>query len=101
MRFAKQDELERLRVDYRRWRDERWQGSTRFDGWFAGELNNASLLPFGLYDQWVPAFAELVRRHNADGQRFYWEVERLGSLAPDERLGHLAVLADLDSNSGE
>jgi predicted aminopeptidase len=101
IRVAKVQEIARLRTGYQHWRDEKWQGSSRFDSWFDGELNNASLLPFGLYDQWVPAFTELFRRQNADWQRFYREVERLGNLASDERLGQLAALTDLDSNRGE
>lgn len=30
-----------------------------YDGWFARVLNNANLLPVGLYDEWVPAFSAL------------------------------------------
>ena len=48
--------LARLRSDYASLRDSEWGGDKRFDHWFAADLNNARLLPFGLYDQWVPAF---------------------------------------------
>ncbi len=84
-RVAKEAEFARLRRDYQRWRDEQWQGSNRFDGWFGGELNNASLLPFGLYDQWVPAFARLFDQAGRDWLAFYQAVEKIGRLSPVER----------------
>lgn len=100
-RTAKQAEFARLCGEYQRWRDAQPADRKRFDGWFAGELNNASLLPFGLYDQWVPAFAELFQRSGADWARFYREVERLGSLPPNERQAALAGLADTQTRNGE
>ncbi|WP_022960790.1 aminopeptidase [Halopseudomonas pelagia] len=84
-RSAKDKEFAQLRSDYTQWRDERWNGSTRFDGWFAGELNNASLLPFGLYDYWVPAFAMLFEQTGREWLAFYQAVERIGRLAPVDR----------------
>ena len=100
-RKAKQAEFARLRRDYANWRDARPAQRQRFDGWFAGEVNNASLLPFGLYDQWLPAFAELFQRSGADWQRFYREVERLGSLSTNERQAALAALALAQAKNGE
>jgi predicted aminopeptidase len=85
MRVAKVQELARLRTDYRSWRNQRWQGNSRFDGWFDGELNNARLLPFGLYDQWVPGFAMLYELAGRDWPTFYQEVERIGRLSKVER----------------
>lgn len=40
-------------------RDRQWSGARNYDGWFARVLNNAALLPVGLYDEWVPAFSAL------------------------------------------
>ncbi|WP_373185916.1 aminopeptidase [Halopseudomonas sp.] len=104
-RAAKEKEFTRLRSEYDRWQAERWPDSARFDGWFAGELNNASLLPFGIYDQWVPAFAELFRRVDGDWQRFYLEVERLGSAPMAERSAILdtlgGTLVDTQPHTGE
>jgi predicted aminopeptidase len=40
-----------------------------------GPMNNAKLLPFGLYDQWVPAFAALFKEVGGDWLRFYGRVE--------------------------
>ena len=85
MRAAKQAEFTRLRQAYRELRDGPWQGDRRFDRWMAQPLNNASLLPFGLYDGWVPAFAVLFEQVDGDWARFYAEVEALGRLPADER----------------
>ncbi|WVM90869.1 aminopeptidase [Halopseudomonas pachastrellae] len=41
-------------------RDSEWGGDKRFDHWFAADLNNARLLPFGLYDQWVPRLSACI-----------------------------------------
>jgi predicted aminopeptidase len=92
MRQRKAAEFERLRRDYRALRDQRWGGEKRYDGWVDAPLNNAKLLPFGLYDQWVPAFAALFRNLNGDWPAFYAEVERLGALPLSERREALKVL---------
>lgn len=85
MRAAKQAEFMRLRQAYRQLRDGPWKGDHRFDRWMAQPLNNASLLPFGLYDGWVSAFAALFEQVDGDWARFYAAVEALGRLPADER----------------
>ncbi len=84
-RMAKQAEFERLRQEYRVMRDGTWAGDKRYDAWIYGPMNNAKLLPFGLYDQWVPAFAALFREVGGDWARFYERVEQLGRLPIDQR----------------
>lgn len=85
MRAAKQAEFERLRRDYRALRQREWGGDARYDGWIETPLNNAKLLPFGLYDRWVPAFAALFAQHDGDWARFYQAVRALGRLSQAER----------------
>lgn len=80
MRKRKAAEFDRLRTDYRLLRDRKWLGDTRYDAWVNAPMNNARLLPFGLYDQWVPAFATLFKNANGNWSAFYAEVERLGAL---------------------
>ncbi|MCW3150477.1 aminopeptidase [Stutzerimonas stutzeri] len=94
LRELKQAAFDRLRRDYRHLRDGVWGGSRRFDGWFARPLNNASLLPFGLYDRWVPAFAALFEQVGRDWSRFHAAVATLAQLPADEREAKLAQLAD-------
>lgn len=44
------------------------------------ELNNARLLPYGLYQAWVPAFAALFREQGGDWQAFHARVRELAEL---------------------
>jgi predicted aminopeptidase len=85
MRAGKAAEFNRMRQAYRQLRDGPWKGDGRFDRWMAQPLNNASLVPFGLYEEWVPAFATLFEQVGRDWQRFHARVEALGNLPPDER----------------
>jgi len=94
MRQRKAQEFDRLRADYQQMRDRQWAGDKRYDAWVYAPLNNARLLPFGLYDQWVPAFAALFKKVNGDWATFYAEVEKLGKLTADERKAALKALMD-------
>jgi len=91
-RAGKQAEFERLRRDYREVRDRDWAGDRRFDAWIYAPLNNAKLLPFGLYDQWVPAFSQLFKDVGEDWLRFYQRVEELGRMPIDRRKAQLERL---------
>ncbi|WP_339453859.1 aminopeptidase [Pseudomonas sp. EA_5y_Pfl2_R50] len=93
MRERKAAEFEQFRREYRRMRDSQWAGDKRYDAWVNTPLNNARLLPFGLYDQWVPAFAALFKQVGGDWGRFYAEVEQLGGLPVAERKAALKALA--------
>ena len=92
MRARKAQEFERLRNDYAAARLG-WGGDRAYDGWMAGELNNARLLPFGLYHQWVPAFRALFARSGRDWGAFYREVGALVECADEERRRRLEELA--------
>jgi predicted aminopeptidase len=85
MELGKQAEFERLRRDYAVLREREWHGSKRFDAWVYGPLNNAKLLPFGLYDTWVPAFTALFAEQKGEWAAFYRAVERLGALPASAR----------------
>lgn len=93
-RTTKDERFARLRADYQALRDREWDGDAGFDAWFGDSLNNAALLPFGLYDQWVPAFAELFRQQGEDWPAFYAAVAALGGLPEPARTKRLAELAD-------
>jgi predicted aminopeptidase len=100
MRQRKAAEFERLRSEYRQLRDSQWAGDRRYDAWVNAPMNNASLLPFGLYDQWVPGFAALFRQEGGDWVRFYAAVEKLGVLPVGERKAALKVLAESKISAG-
>ncbi|MFJ7882660.1 aminopeptidase [Pseudomonas sp. NPDC096917] len=94
MRQRKAAEFDRMRREYRELRDQQWAGNNRYDAWVNSPINNAKLLPFGLYDQWVPAFAALFKDSNGDWAVFYTHVECLGKLAPPLRKAALQEWAD-------
>jgi predicted aminopeptidase len=100
MRQRKAAEFERLRSNYRTMRESQWAGDKRYDAWINLPLNNARLLPFGLYDQWVPAFTALFRQAGGDWVMFYAAVEKLGGLPVAQRKAALKALADLQNNGG-
>lgn len=85
MRQRKAAEFERLRSQYEHLRDSQWGGDKRFDSWVYAPMNNARLLPIGLYDQWVPAFEALFRDVNGDWPAFFTAVEKMGALPKKER----------------
>ncbi|QHF10970.1 aminopeptidase [Pseudomonas syringae] len=92
MHARKAEAFERMRREYRALRDEQWAGDKRFDAWINSPMNNAKLLPFGLYDQWVPAFETLFRQENGDWQAFYRAVEKLGGMPVEARKAALRAL---------
>jgi len=95
---AKQREFEDFRERYRVWRD--GQGGAGQDAadrgrdaFVAAPLNNASLLPFGLYDEWVPAFAALFAQCGARWPDFHRRVRDLAAQPPALRREALTGLA--------
>ena len=96
MRARKAAEFDRLRAEYHALRERQWAGQGRYDNWINTPMNNAKLLPFGLYDQWVPAFAALFEQVDRDWPRFYERVAALGQLPEAQR--HQA-LADLSAGT--
>lgn len=89
---AKQAVFEQLRADHARLRETRWDGWDGYDAWFAQALNNAHLLPFGLYDGWVPAFAALYAEVGGEWPAFHAAAEALGRQAATERAARLQAL---------
>jgi predicted aminopeptidase len=92
MRARKREEFERLRADYYRMRDSQWQGHGAGDEWIGGPMNNAKLLPFGLYHRWVDAFAAMFAQEGNDWSKFYGAADRVGRLDASARATTLAQL---------
>lgn len=81
MRQHKAQAFADLQRDYAELRDREWGGDGVFDAWFKlAPLNNARLLPFGLYDQDAPAFMQLFVEQGRDWLRFYAAAKRLAEL---------------------
>ena len=90
MRAAKAGEIDAFRERYRQRRATDWKNDTGYDHWVDTPINNARLVPFGLYDHWVPAFQRLFTQANGDWMTFYGYVRGLARLPKaerDERLG--------------
>lgn len=85
MEAGKQREIAAFRERYARWRDAHWPNDHRYDAWVARPINNARLLPFGLYDQWTPAFAALFRGAGGQWPAFYARVRALAREPKAER----------------
>jgi predicted aminopeptidase len=100
MRAAKQAEIERLRAGYRVLRDTQWQGYKGYDAWIEGPINNAKLLPFGLYHQWVRAFAALYAQQGGDWERFFAAAKALTRQDAAARTAALEQLAAPAAGSG-
>jgi predicted aminopeptidase len=93
MRARKRDEFERLRAAYRSRLDAPRAGSNERDAWFGGELNNAALVPFGLYWRWRESFATLFRAQQNDWTAFFAAARSLARRDPASRHAELERLA--------
>lgn len=93
LRLAKQEEFAAFRQRYAQQRDAEWGGSHRYDAWVQAPLNNASLVPFGLYETWIPAFARLFREAGGQWPQFHRHARALADLPKARRDAELARLA--------
>jgi predicted aminopeptidase len=92
MAAGKEREIQDFRVRYAAWRDKNWPNDHRYDAWVARSINNATLLPFGLYDQWVQAFAVLFKQAGSQWPAFYDGVRELAKAPKQERDNRLEAL---------
>src|SRR5690242_14116609 len=90
---GKQAQIEAFRRRYAQWRDTHWPGDHRYDAWVAAPINNARLLPFGLYDRWTGAFAVLFDRAGRQWPAFYAQVRALAGQPKAQRDRTLDALA--------
>jgi predicted aminopeptidase len=92
MAVGKQHEIEDFRTRYVAWRDKYYPNDHRYDAWVARSINNATLLPFGLYDQWEKSFAALFKQANGQWPDFYARVRALAKQPTAEREATLRTL---------
>jgi len=95
MRARKREEIERLRAEYSRLRDTQWQGKGGYDEWISSDINNAKLLPFGLYRRWVPAFSAVFAHQGGQWTAFYAAVAKIARLDAAARARELSGLQDV------
>ena len=95
MDAAKRNEIAEFRMRYAEWRDRRFPDNHRYDPFVARPINNASLLPFGLYDGWIPVFTALFARSGRDWPAFYERVRELARMDKPAREEKLKTLAKM------
>ena len=100
-REAKQREIADFVERYRRLRDTTWNGDGSYDSWIEKPINNARLVPFGLYDHWVPAFARLFGEAKGDWSAFYALAKGLAELQKEERNRRLDALLTAAQATGK
>jgi predicted aminopeptidase len=89
MEMAKQNQIADFRQRYTAWRDAHFPEDHRYDAFVARPINNASLLPFGLYDGWMPAFAALFAQSGREWPSFHARVRALARMSKPEREARL------------
>jgi predicted aminopeptidase len=70
-----------------------WGGFAGYDRFFAGELNNAHIVPVAAYSELVPAFRRLLAQNEGDFPRFYAAARQIGGLGKESRAARLGVAA--------
>lgn len=98
-RDGKAAEFVRLRSEYQTLRENQWKDYSGYDRWFSSDINNARLLPFGLYDEYVPAFSALFHEQNGDWNAFYAAAKSLTKLSKTERTARLNALRETAASS--
>jgi predicted aminopeptidase len=91
LRREKKQILDDLKRDYSVMRTQ-WGDDIQYDGWFAQNLNNASLNSVAAYYDLVPAFEKLLQQNGGDLEKFYKQVEQLSKMARKERHEALRAL---------
>ena len=92
MARGKDREIAAFRQQYAQWRAQVGPKAYVYDAWVAAPINNARLLPFGLYDQWTPAFAQLFQQAQRNWPAFYQRVRGLAGQSKTQRDASLSRL---------
>ena len=92
LRGEKQRLISRLKQEYAQLKAQ-WGGSTEYDEWFAGPINNAQLNSVAAYYDLVPGFERLLEQNGGDLGKFYAAADRLAREPKAERQRRLRTLA--------
>ena len=90
-RAAKAGIFSELRAEYARQIADGKLGDD-YRRWFERDLNNARLVPIGVYHEYVAAFQALLAQEMGDWTAFYRSVQRLAELPKEQRHAQLNVL---------
>jgi len=97
-RRMKAETFAELKAEYQQLKQS-WNGFAGYDRFFAGELNNANVVPVATYSELVPKFRRMLAENGGNFERFYAEVQELGKLSRDERGMRLG--ANIGSGAGQ
>lgn len=84
LRKAKQAFFNEMQKDYQKLKSG-WPGSSNYDAWMSGEMNNAKITSIVMYQQYVPAFKALLRQHHGRLDSFYNTVREIGAMKIEKR----------------
>jgi len=70
-RRRKQELMVLLRDDYEQLKQTRWQGNSRYDGWFSRPVNNARLAAFSTYRELMPQLELLLEQCEGDFAEYF------------------------------
>jgi predicted aminopeptidase len=91
-RRARVAAIDAFRADYAVWRAGDGRDRPAWDAWVAAPIDNAKLLPFGLYDQWVPAFEAVFDEVEGNWSRFHAKAAVLAAMPAPQRAEWLGAL---------
>jgi predicted aminopeptidase len=94
---AKMHVFDEMRTEYARLK-QTWDGYAGYDAWFGPDLNNAKLLAVATYNEWVPAFRNLMQVADGDLNRFYADAELASRLPQDIRRRWLSGWGELEAS---
>jgi len=100
MRRRKSETFDALKSDYARIRDDEWDGFRGYDRWFDRPLNNAMLLPVGLYDGYKAGFEGLFVEQGCRWPQFHDAARALSKLPQSDRERRLDALAAQSPGDG-
>ena len=98
LRAQKQHLIDRLQQEYAQLKAQ-WGGSTEYDEWFAGPVNNAQLNSVAAYYDLVPGFERLLEQNGGDLEKFYEAADRLTHEPRMERCRLLRSLGSVAAGS--
>ena len=91
-RYRKSLLFDQMRTDYHQLK-QGWNHYAGYDQWFGPPLNNAKLASVAVYHDFVPAFKELLHRHDNKLKPFYAACHELAELPKTDRHQKLIELS--------
>ena len=85
--------IDAMRAGYQELKKD-WPGYKSYDGFMKSKINNARLAAVATYNEWVPAFTQLLHDCDNDLKLFYQRSAEIGDLPKEERLARMDELVE-------